>query len=309
MLSAADNQIVTLSARSPYNILSGCTIQRKTAPIPAAAPTTAEPAYATSPEYGDKENASTETSFDRFLKRTTANPLDDDRTGKALEDNTTADWGFLDGGNGLESFNDTEVFNKSSASDGRNGGGLSFKHDTAFENELENSTEYRSDVEELFESPVDSHHPVEVEGAEDGEERARSKRLVDGNLFYRSRETYTVRCHNAGTFISSRERWWVFFGGLLGFLELYPSYLNGSCFSPRLPRWYIAIANCGSDKGLDVTYRFKMTNGNPGEFWHEHFSADERCKSSQNERKCLKTEENSNLKATDSQFFQFFLPQ
>lgn len=43
-------------------------------------------------------------------------------------------------------------------------------------------------------------------------------------------------------------------------------------------RWYIAISNCGSDKGLDVTYRFKMTNGKPGEFWHEHFSADERSK-------------------------------
>lgn len=42
--------------------------------------------------------------------------------------------------------------------------------------------------------------------------------------------------------------------------------------------WYIAVSNCGSSKGLDVVYRFKMTNGETGDFWHEHFSADEMCK-------------------------------
>lgn len=60
--------------------------------------------------------------------------------------------------------------------------------------------------------------------------------------------TIIVTCNNAGGFQSVRERW-----------------------------WYIAISNCGSDKGIDIKYRFKMTNGPPGDFWHEHFSADETC--------------------------------
>lgn len=112
----------------------------------------------------------------------------------------------------MESFNDTEVFNASSNSDPRNGGGLSFKHDTAFENNLENSTEFRSDVEELFETQVESHHMEEM----DELDRPRSERLVDGSLFQRTRETYTVKCHNAGTFLSSRERWWVLMRGFGG---------------------------------------------------------------------------------------------
>lgn len=61
-----------------------------------------------------------------------------------------------------------------------------------------------------------------------------------------------MSCRNIGGFTSSRERW-----------------------------WYIAIANCGSQKGLDVRYKFRMTNGPPGDFWHEHFSADEMCKYSE----------------------------
>lgn len=60
--------------------------------------------------------------------------------------------------------------------------------------------------------------------------------------------TIIVTCNNAGGFTSVRERW-----------------------------WYIAIANCGSYKGIDIKYRFRMTNGPPGDFWHEHFSADEMC--------------------------------
>lgn len=61
--------------------------------------------------------------------------------------------------------------------------------------------------------------------------------------------TIIVSCSNAGGFTSVRERW-----------------------------WYIAISNCGSDKGIDIKYKFRMTNGPPGDFWHEHFSADEMCK-------------------------------
>ncbi|XP_076058187.1 uncharacterized protein LOC143035254 [Oratosquilla oratoria] len=37
--------------------------------------------------------------------------------------------------------------------------------------------------------------------------------------------------------------------------------------------WFIAISNCESDKGLQLKYRFTMTNGKL--FWYKHFSADE----------------------------------
>uniref|UniRef100_A0A8W7PGF6 GPR180-like N-terminal domain-containing protein n=1 Tax=Anopheles coluzzii TaxID=1518534 RepID=A0A8W7PGF6_ANOCL len=56
-----------------------------------------------------------------------------------------------------------------------------------------------------------------------------------------------VSCSIFGSFTSSRERW-----------------------------WYIAITNCdGAGRGLHVKYRFRITNGPPGDFWHKHFSADD----------------------------------
>ncbi|XP_056636066.1 transmembrane protein 145-like [Diorhabda sublineata] len=60
------------------------------------------------------------------------------------------------------------------------------------------------------------------------------------------RKGRTVMCHNARRFRSSRERW-----------------------------WFIAISNCDGRKGIDIRYRLLMTNGPPGDYWHEHFSADE----------------------------------
>ncbi|XP_018568361.1 transmembrane protein 145-like [Anoplophora glabripennis] len=56
----------------------------------------------------------------------------------------------------------------------------------------------------------------------------------------------TVSCHNARRFRSSRERW-----------------------------WFVAVSNCNSTKGINIKYRLLMTNGPPGDYWHEHFSADE----------------------------------
>ncbi|XP_055374495.1 transmembrane protein 145-like [Condylostylus longicornis] len=57
---------------------------------------------------------------------------------------------------------------------------------------------------------------------------------------------FTVTCNSSGGFLSARNRW-----------------------------WYIAISNCGSKYGIDIKYKFRMTNGPQGDFWHEHFSADE----------------------------------
>ncbi|GLH08468.1 Predicted G-protein coupled receptor (GPCR), partial [Gryllus bimaculatus] len=59
-------------------------------------------------------------------------------------------------------------------------------------------------------------------------------------------QRYLVRCHESRRFNSARQRW-----------------------------WFIAVSNCNSSKGLSLKYRFWMTNGPTGDFWHEHFSADE----------------------------------
>ncbi|CAH1163323.1 unnamed protein product [Phaedon cochleariae] len=55
-----------------------------------------------------------------------------------------------------------------------------------------------------------------------------------------------VKCHNARQFRTARERW-----------------------------WFIAVSNCNGSKGIHLKYRILMTNGAPGDYWHEHFSADE----------------------------------
>nr|CAD7569010.1 unnamed protein product [Timema californicum] len=55
-----------------------------------------------------------------------------------------------------------------------------------------------------------------------------------------------LRCNHVRRFRSARERW-----------------------------WFLAVSNCNATKGLDVRYKFLMTNGQPGDYWHYHFSADE----------------------------------
>ncbi|CAH1407389.1 unnamed protein product [Nezara viridula] len=65
-------------------------------------------------------------------------------------------------------------------------------------------------------------------------------------VFLNSSKKAVIQCHQGRRFHSSRERW-----------------------------WFLAISNCNSTKGLSIKYRFLMTNGPPGDYWHEHFSADE----------------------------------
>lgn len=248
MLSRIDNQIVVLSARSPESSLSGCTILPKNSqkqPIPAHETTQKPIEFTTLPE-NESEIAATETIFDKFLRRTTVVPTLSQREGKSSENDTIEGARDIEFGESMEAFNDTEVFNNTSENGTRrkHGGGLYYKHDVGLENILENTTEYKVDVEELFE-PQKKNERLDYEDEVDGRQRRSNPTMS----FRPARETYIVRCHNAGSFISSRERW-----------------------------WFIAIANCGSNKGLDVKYRFKMTNGNTGDFWHEHFSADERRK-------------------------------
>lgn len=250
MLNRNDNQIVPLTARSPENRDSGCSIMLKNAQKPQLQPlpTTEAPIELTTMPDGLNHNKSefsaTETIFDKFLRRTTQISKNN-RDGKSLDNMTENIQNNEFSDESMENFNDTEVFNKTSKHDDRNGGGLYFKHDIGFENELENTTEYKMEVEELFESHKKNERIIDNDdNSVDGRYRRSNPSMP-----FRSYQTYVVQCHNAGTFKSTRERW-----------------------------WFIAIANCGNNKGLDIKYRFKMTNGASGDFWHEHYSADERRK-------------------------------
>lgn len=62
-------------------------------------------------------------------------------------------------------------------------------------------------------------------------------------------EDAIIRCSSYRRFRSSRPRW-----------------------------WFIALADCSSKTGINVSYWISLTNGPHGNFWKEHFSADEFCK-------------------------------
>ncbi|XP_031628165.1 transmembrane protein 145-like [Contarinia nasturtii] len=246
VLNRIDNQIVTLSVNSPERTTSGCTILPKsqntpTPPIHRYYSTTEQTPIEFTMSENESDLAATETIFDKFLRRTTIVPKGE-REGKSSDNNTEETQNVEFSVEAMEKINDTEVFNATAGAH-RNGGGLYYKHDIGLENELENTTAYKMDVEELFE-PQKKSERLNNEESDVDERQERSNAPFK---FRSTRETYIVRCHQAGTFISSRERW-----------------------------WFIAIANCGSTKGLDIKYRFKMTNGKSGDFWTEHFSADER---------------------------------
>lgn len=169
---------------------------------------------ATTPDTQKSNEEIDSTYFDKFLKSTSEMPQS--TTDDPFASSTTEDLNFTDVD--IENFNSTGSDFKT----------LVFDQNSE-DNNLENTTEYRIDVEEMFEGSN------------------RTKREIRN--YERERRQLIVSCHNTGGFTSARQRW-----------------------------WYIAIANCGSNKGIDVRYRFKMTNGPPGDFWHEHFSADEMCK-------------------------------
>lgn len=219
MLNIQDNQIVTLSHRSPHYYKSGCTLRTASMPPRNQASTTSStPASSTTKDTRNPNEDIDSTYFDKFIKSTTEMPL------------STTDDPFSSTTEELQNFTEVDIenFNSTSDSDFKT---LVFDQNSQ-DNNLENTTEYRNDVEEMFEN---TH-----EGAN------RTKRQVFPRNYDRERRQLIISCHNTGGFTSARNRW-----------------------------WYIAIANCNSKKGIDVRYRFKMTNGVIGDFWHEHFSADE----------------------------------
>uniref|UniRef100_A0A182PW69 Uncharacterized protein n=1 Tax=Anopheles epiroticus TaxID=199890 RepID=A0A182PW69_9DIPT len=235
VLHPEDNQIVTLSPRTPYNLYSGCHLRTPTAkespddPLPprnAGGPTTRSPPPTRSAPTGPgvaggdlKPPDDDAQYFDQFLKTTTMEP-------EFAFDETTAE-------NGTEGSPYEVLLTSTSSLQG-------FVGDNGEVNLLENSTDYRLLVEQLFpQADVIGENDASSNGTRVPRAAAPSTGKFETRLI--------VSCSNFGSFTSSRERW-----------------------------WYIAIANCdGTGKGLDVKYRFRMTNGPPGDFWHEHFSADE----------------------------------
>jgi hypothetical protein len=223
VLSEMDNQIVTLSAKSPYFLKSGCSLRSTASPMDAkyTTSTTTELPHSHLPEADPNY-------FDHFLKTTsqsypssTEQPFTSSST-EASSDSSSSSH--------LENFTDLEIddFNKTSP----NYKTMIFDQE-AQDNNLENTTEFMMDVEEMFEDPSSIVNRTKRQTESQGTEK----------------KTIYVSCHNAGGFTSSRQRW-----------------------------WYIAFANCGNGKGIDVRYKFRMTNGAVGDFWSEHFSADEMCK-------------------------------
>ncbi|CAG4967306.1 unnamed protein product [Colias eurytheme] len=108
-------------------------------------------------------------------------------------------------------------------------------------------SENLKDVEILFDNNY-NHSGHKIKRSIELYERYRRRRLNSESYQngFSETERMIVSCHNSRRFRSARERW-----------------------------WFIAISNCDSPKGLDVRYKFLMTNGPDGDFWHKHFSADE----------------------------------
>ncbi|KAL7046992.1 hypothetical protein ACKWTF_002762 [Chironomus riparius] len=215
VLSVLDNQIVTLSARSPYYIKSGCTLRTSPPKNQATEQSTSTESSQSTKKSSDDLDS---TYFDKFLKSTTEMPTSIDDQNSSFTYSTEENFTFTDVD--IENFNFTDSDYKTLIYD-----------QSSQDNNLENTTEYRADVEEMF----------------DNDNLNRTKRQALPRFFDQNKkQTIIVSCHNTGTFTSARQRW-----------------------------WYIALANCGSSKGIDVKFKFKMTNGPLGDFWHEHFSADE----------------------------------
>ncbi|XP_049547610.1 transmembrane protein 145-like [Anopheles darlingi] len=229
VLHPEDNQIVTLSPRTPYNVYSGCLLRTPTPkeqpndPLPRNTPSPRQPTPSPAPDLRPLDDDAQ--YFDQFLKTTSTEP-----ELFYFNENDTSD---VPG-------RTTAVPYESFLADDESANTVAYRGDNGEVNLLENSTDYRLLVEQLFPETDPDPNPDQED-----RQRRRLRRHAASLGKYESR--LIVSCSNFGSFTSSRERW-----------------------------WYIAIANCdGSGRGLDVKYRFRMTNGPPGDFWHEHFSADE----------------------------------
>jgi hypothetical protein len=167
VLSPLDNQIVTLSAKSPNFIKSGCTLRSSREASRESSTTTAKPPKKTTEEYDS-------TYFDQFLKPSPVTSTEQSSTTEFLTNFTDV---------GLEDF-------ASASPDFKN---MVFDQE-AQDNNIENSTDFKLDVEELFDKNDSSEN--------------RTKRQIFTRSYEDRKQTIYVSCHNAGGFTSARQRWW-----------------------------------------------------------------------------------------------------
>ncbi|XP_026322571.1 uncharacterized protein LOC113232148 [Hyposmocoma kahamanoa] len=239
---AGQNQIIKLSHWYPDTEFSGCIVTKENKELPASKSTTTSPSTATS-------TSTTKSPPTTKTRNTTkpSPPVDPSyydqflkttvKPKSTITDSNSTTWYELP----ADEFNITTTILPEDELWESIGGD---KNGSQFDN-------LKNDVELLFDDQNHSGHKIKRSTFELYERfrRRRLKAESDQNEFSKPKENIErliVSCHNSRRFRSARERW-----------------------------WFIAISNCDNNKGLDVRYKFLMTNGPDGDFWHEHFSADE----------------------------------
>jgi hypothetical protein len=125
------------------------------------------------------------TYFDQFLKTTTQIPMSSTQPSLNSNDMTSTT-------SGIENFTDIDIEDF----DASGSGYKTIDQETQDDNNLENTTDFRVDVEEMFDE-------VENMGSN------RTKRQIFMRSYEGDRkQTIYVSCHNAGGFESKRSRWW-----------------------------------------------------------------------------------------------------
>ncbi|KAI5640458.1 rhodopsin-like GPCR transmembrane domain-containing protein [Phthorimaea operculella] len=241
------NQIIKLSHWYPDTEISGCVLTKAQKELPASvsSTTTSTPKPSTKSTSTTKPKTKNTTKiespepsfYDQFLKTTNGPPKPTNAPSKTtITDNVTTWYEVFP--TDFENATDLPVDEL-----WENIGPDKAEHSLV----NETRTGHLEDVELMFDSNSTKRH--KIKRSTDLYERFRRRRLKsESEMSAKSGKTerFIVSCHNSRRFRSARERW-----------------------------WFIAISNCDSNKGLDVRYKFLMTNGPDGDFWHEHFSADE----------------------------------
>ncbi|XP_060808908.1 transmembrane protein 145 [Amyelois transitella] len=235
---AGQNQMIKLSFWYPDTEYSGCIIRRDDKELPAeksSTTTTTDTPLTKKPQKKSKNGTKPQLPLDPAYYDQFLKTTTPNPKSTILDNNATTWYELMP----TDDLNFTTVLPEDDLWESVEG----IKNGSQFEN--------LKDVEILFDNKNNVSHKIKRSIFEQYE-RYRRRRLNSqpspqgaGNT-RSSVEKLVVSCHNSRRFRSARERW-----------------------------WFIAISNCDSSKGLDVRYKFLMTNGPDGDFWHEHFSADE----------------------------------
>lgn len=184
VLSPNDNQIVTMSAKSPYFLKSGCTMRTAASPPRGQNKDSTTTVKPTQPSKKDPEEFDS-TYFDQFIKTTTQMPASTFSDQPSSIDMSSTTFGF-------ENFTEVDIEDFNSTITGYKT--MIYDQETQ-DNNLENTTEFKREVEEMFEDT--------------GNQSIRTKRQTFPRILEQEKkQTIYISCHNAGGFTSSRQRWW-----------------------------------------------------------------------------------------------------